>query len=75
MEAAWKVLVTGAGGFIGKNLAWLRCAERTDIEVVPFTRDMSVSGLSDQAPGLDFVFHLAGSTGRPTRRELLARQC
>ncbi len=63
-----KVLVTGAGGFIGKNLvAALR--ERTDIEVVPFTRDMSVSGLSDQAPGLDFVFHLAGVNRPPDETE------
>lgn len=63
-----KVLVTGAGGFIGKNLA-AALRERTDIEVVPFTRDMSVSGLSDHACGLDFVFHLAGVNRPPDETE------
>ncbi len=54
-----KVLVTGANGFIGRNLQ-LRLSERKDVQVVVFTRD---NGL-DQLPGMlrevDFVFHLAG---------------
>jgi UDP-2-acetamido-2,6-beta-L-arabino-hexul-4-ose reductase len=59
-----KVLVTGASGFIGKNLA-TALRERPDIEVIPFTRDSSVAELAARAAELDFVFHLAG-INRPT---------
>lgn len=54
-----KVLVTGASGFIGKNLV-LHLAERTAIEVVQFTRSNSLAELSHLLEGVDFVFHLAG---------------
>ena len=39
-----RVLVTGANGFIGKNLL-VHLAERKDIEVVCFTRDHSEAEL------------------------------
>jgi UDP-2-acetamido-2,6-beta-L-arabino-hexul-4-ose reductase len=54
-----KVLITGAGGFVGKNLQ-LHLAEREDVEVVCFTREHSVAQLPDLLQGVDFVFHLAG---------------
>lgn len=54
-----KVLITGAGGFVGKNLQ-LHLAERKDVEVVCFTREHSVAQLTDLLQGVDFVFHLAG---------------
>lgn len=54
-----KVLITGANGFVGKNLK-LHLAERKDVEVVLFTREHSVSQLPDLLPRVDFVFHLAG---------------
>jgi UDP-2-acetamido-2,6-beta-L-arabino-hexul-4-ose reductase len=54
-----KVLITGAGGFVGKNLQ-LHLAERKDVEVVCFTREHSVAQLPDLMQGVDFVFHLAG---------------
>lgn len=63
-----KVLVTGAEGFIGKNLV-AALHERPDAEVVPLTRQMSVSGLSDAAPGFDFVFHLAGVNRPPAEAD------
>lgn len=54
-----KVLITGAQGFIGKNLL-LHLAERKDVEVVPFTRDNPTTDLPRLLDGVDVVFHLAG---------------
>jgi UDP-2-acetamido-2,6-beta-L-arabino-hexul-4-ose reductase len=54
-----KVLITGAHGFVGKNLQ-LYLAERNDIQVVCFTRSDDVAQLPALLQGVDFVFHLAG---------------
>lgn len=58
-----KVLITGANGFVGKNLQ-LHLAERKDVEVVCFNREHAVADLPALLQGVDFVFHLAG-TNRP----------
>jgi UDP-2-acetamido-2,6-beta-L-arabino-hexul-4-ose reductase len=54
-----KVLITGANGFVGKNLQW-HLAERKDVQVVCFTRADGVACLPALLQGVDFVFHLAG---------------
>ena len=54
-----RVLVTGANGFIGKNLQ-MHLRERGGVEVVPFTREHSEADLPDLLEGVDWVFHLAG---------------
>ncbi|MDP9963021.1 UDP-2-acetamido-2,6-beta-L-arabino-hexul-4-ose reductase [Variovorax paradoxus] len=54
-----KVLITGARGFVGKNLQ-LHLAERKDVQAVCFTRDDGVAQLPALLQGVDFVFHLAG---------------
>ncbi|HGM5582906.1 TPA: capsular polysaccharide biosynthesis protein CapF [Pseudomonas putida] len=54
-----KVLVTGAKGFVGKNLI-AHLSERKDIEVVSFTRDEALDDLGRLLGDVDFVFHLAG---------------
>jgi UDP-2-acetamido-2,6-beta-L-arabino-hexul-4-ose reductase len=54
-----KVLITGANGFVGKNLQ-LHLAERQDVQVVCFTRSDDVERLPAILLGVDFVFHLAG---------------
>ena len=54
-----KVLITGAGGFVGKNLQQ-HLAERKDVEVVSFTRANNISDLPRLLQGVGFVFHLAG---------------
>ena len=54
-----RVLITGANGFVGKNLQ-LHLAERKDVEVVCFTRADELTHLPALLNGVDFVFHLAG---------------
>ena len=54
-----KVLITGANGFVGKNLQ-LHLAERKDVEVVCFTRAHTLAELSKLLEGVECVFHLAG---------------
>jgi UDP-2-acetamido-2,6-beta-L-arabino-hexul-4-ose reductase len=54
-----KVLITGANGFVGRNLK-LHLAERKDVQVSCFTRDDDVAQLPAILQEVDFVFHLAG---------------
>ena len=54
-----KVLITGANGFIGKNLQ-LHMARRKEVEVVCFTREHSMTQLHVMLEEVAFVFHLAG---------------
>ena len=54
-----KVLITGAGGFVGKNLQQ-HLAERANVEVVCFTRANTAADLPRLLEGVEFVFHLAG---------------
>lgn len=53
-----RVLVTGANGFIGKNLS-VHLNEK-GVETVLFTRDMSPDDMAIALEDVDFVFHLAG---------------
>ena len=53
-----RVLVTGANGFVGKNLI-VHLREK-GIEPVPYTREMKLCDLEAALNGVDFVFHLAG---------------
>lgn len=54
-----KVLVTGAQGFLGKNLV-VRLRELKKYEIVEFSRETPIDGLSSLVSTADFVFHLAG---------------
>ena len=54
-----RVLITGANGFVGKNLQ-LHLAERPDVQVACFTRSDDLAQLPVMIQGVDFVFHLAG---------------
>ena len=63
MEPKIKVLVTGANGFIGKNL----CAELLNrgYEVVKFGSKNTIDELREYTKNCDYVVHLAGAN-RPT---------
>lgn len=53
------MLITGANGFVGKNLQLL-LAERKDVQLVCFTREQSPAQLPGILQEIDLVFHLAG---------------
>lgn len=65
-----KVLITGANGFIGKNLR-LHLSERKDIETICFTRSDTIDSLRDKLRDVDFVFHLAGVNRPKNESEFL----
>lgn len=54
-----RVLITGAQGFLGRNLQ-LHLAERKDVSVTSFTRADNPTMLPTLVSQADFVFHLAG---------------
>jgi UDP-2-acetamido-2,6-beta-L-arabino-hexul-4-ose reductase len=54
-----KVLVTGAEGFIGKNLI-VYLKERKNIEIETFTKSDKRESLYEKVKDVDFIFHLAG---------------
>lgn len=66
-----KVLITGANGFVGKNLQ-LHLAERKDVQIVCFTRGDDVSRLPVLLQDVDFVFHLAGVNRPEDPEEFIA---
>lgn len=66
-----KVLITGADGFIGKNLL-AHLGERNDIQVLRFTRTDSLDALPDLVAQAEFIFHLAG-VNRPEDPEEFKR--
>jgi UDP-2-acetamido-2,6-beta-L-arabino-hexul-4-ose reductase len=54
-----RILITGADGFIGKNLR-LALAHRSDVSVSSFTRAHGDEQLKGLIQGSDLIFHLAG---------------
>lgn len=66
-----KVLITGANGFVGKNLR-LRLSERKDVEVFCFTREHDAKQLPEMLSGVNFVFHLAGVNRPQDPQEFIA---
>jgi UDP-2-acetamido-2,6-beta-L-arabino-hexul-4-ose reductase len=62
-----KVLITGSNGFVGKNLI-VHLDERSDVEVLRFTREDDIANLPALMDQVDFVFHLAG-VNRPKNPE------
>ena len=66
-----RVLVTGANGFIGKNLL-IRLGEQENLETLPFIRGDSLELLESLVAKADVVVHLAGEN-RPDDVEDFSR--
>lgn len=62
--SARTVVITGADGFIGRNLRW-RLHDLRLGEIVPVTRQTTEAELDDALRGASFVFHLAGANRPP----------
>jgi UDP-2-acetamido-2,6-beta-L-arabino-hexul-4-ose reductase len=54
-----KLLITGANGFVGRNLRQ-HLVEREDVDLVYLTREDEVSSIDTKLDGVDCVIHLAG---------------
>ncbi len=53
-----KVLITGAGGFLGKNL--VSSLRRSDVDIMEIDIDQKSKKLEDSVNKADVIFHLAG---------------
>ena len=59
IKTAKKILITGADGFLGRNLR-VQLSELNGIEIFTFVRDNDFLDLEKIIPKVDFIFHLAG---------------
>ena len=66
MEEIKKILVTGAKGFIGKNLVTV--LKEKGFNVLEFDKEQSLLDLNQYCKSADFVFHLAG-VNRPQNND------
>ena len=63
-EQTMRVLVTGAQGFIGKNLI-VHLSEMVGVEVLSFVRGDSIEVLNELVAQADSIVHLAGENLGP----------
>ena len=54
-----KVLITGANGFIGKNLI-SHLQENENIEILKYDIDTPFELIENNIKSIDFIYHLAG---------------
>ncbi|MDZ5456522.1 UDP-2-acetamido-2,6-beta-L-arabino-hexul-4-ose reductase [Azohydromonas lata] len=59
MSTPQRIVITGAAGFMGRNLS-LRLRELGHAEIVAVTRETPAQALQQALASADFVFHLAG---------------
>ncbi|MBZ6527599.1 SDR family oxidoreductase [Aerococcaceae bacterium DSM 111021] len=61
------ILVTGANGFVGKNLV-ATLEQNDDYQILKVTRETATDELKELAKQADFIYHLAG-VNRPEKEE------
>ena len=66
-----KVLVTGSGGFIGKNLCMF-LSEEKDIEILRYDRENTLEDLESFISSADAIVHLAGINRPQTADEFFS---
>lgn len=66
-----RILITGANGFIGRNLR-VHLAEAGEHDVIPFMRDQAETELVGLVAEADAVIHLAGVNRTEDAREFVA---
>ena len=69
-----KVVVTGAQGFIGKNIL-IHLRERADVHIASFVRGDSLTSLPEKIKDADFIFHLAGINRPKDDAEFIEGNC
>ena len=69
-----KILVTGAKGFVGKNLT-LELKNRGYDELFLYDIDSNEDELQKYTRECDFVFHLAGVNRPKDEKEFMEGQC
>src|SRR3989338_9222328 len=63
------ILITGANGFIGKNLTvYLKHLTNVQLDILTYTRESNPDDLITSIQKSDFIFHLAGEN-RPKKNE------
>ena len=65
-----KILVTGAKGFIGKNLI-AELKNRKYNNIFEYDKDSTIEELEEYTKECDFVFHLAGVNRPKEQKEFL----
>ena len=70
MGREMKILLTGAGGFIGKNFLWT-AKTRDDTEVMVYHHEMGDESLRKMCIECDAVVHLAGVNRPNSEREFI----
>ena len=66
-----KVLITGANGFVAKNLI-VRLSELDGLETVAYTRQTPEQQLPEMVADIDAVVHLAGVNRPPSAEEFIS---
>src|SRR4051812_15136620 len=67
-----RVVVTGADGFIGKNLV-AQLETDAQVTLIPSTRADDLESIRSKLEGCDIIYHLAG-TNRPTEDSLFSTE-
>lgn len=60
------VLITGANGFLGQNVAFY-LEDRKEVNILKYTKDNDINDLKKMIGSADFIFHFAGENRNPLK--------